>query len=821
MEFNSKKNLLPSFYEGGMEKTFLFFILISYFLLAVNKIIPFQSVDEGMLAKWAWELHKDPFPVVQYPPFFLYFHFYLSLLYKGFFVLFGLANSGVDFINSGIGYKFMIEAGRVVTAVTGTLMLLMVYKIGKEFYNRKVAFFSVIIIAFNNLFILHSHIFKSDILLSLLLVIFIYFLFRFISEPGKKWLFIASFFFGLSFAAKYNIFVIPLILMIAVIFNRKTVKILNGLILIAAGALTGFFIGAPNWIVNPAGNLKLLFKIFIEKDSPIFYLKDLGPVQIYSFFIKDLFIQFGPVLGLIFLVSIIVTFIKREKKDILLTIFIIFYIFFFGFTGFYGNRFILPLFPAFVLLAGKTIFSDAFELFNIRKKYKLYLFSFVWILLAAFSLNKISSSIKTFGLLKTKTKSESVINYRFNHNINNKEFNVASQAFSPLLRGDIRFRKTFVIKGKKKIPGNVIHFSQVNKTHYDIYNKKINRSGREKIIDIVNFRIFHEIKKPKFQTWDDDFLFFYNLPESLKGLEHGNKPLKLPRSYYDSGKDSFFPLQVYEKSPGFGRSSRGFFFHRIYSKNKIGKIIFSIFIPGTKVDMFLKVNGVRKLLAKNDFKGFIKRVEIEGFKKEPFSYDFQYSLEIVPVSGELVSDKFPGYYIVFDPVLSEEVNDSAGPGLNNITPNSIPMLFSGKEYSVWMKKFYTEYGIDLSLYDFLNTEFLRTIKDESPFAARSDFYPLRNGRYIINIVTGNSVEGNIPKAGGILGYEIYEKNKLTKGEIELKSVNRFNYYFDIDTDGEIVFVRFFPNKMKNNNIHIKKISIRPDILDYLNKQKNN
>ncbi|MEN8155105.1 MAG: glycosyltransferase family 39 protein [Acidobacteriota bacterium] len=819
MEINSKYKPAAFFTGRKIERYFLFFILLSYFLLAINKIIPFHSVDEGMLAKWAWELHKDPFPLVQYPPLFLYFNFYLSILYKGFFVLTGLVYSSSEFINSGTGYNFMIEAGRIVTALMGTIMLLMVYRIGKEFYNIKVAFFSVVIIAFNNLFLLHSHIFKSDILLSLLITVFIYYLFRFLSDPGKKWLFFASFFFGLSFAAKYNIFVVPLLLAIAVIFSRKVLNIIHGFLLIAAGALTGFFVGAPNWIVNPAGNLKLLFRTFIEKDSPIFYLKNLGPGQIYSMFIKDLLIQFGPVLGILFLISIIIPFIKKDKKNILLSLYIILYILFFGISGFYGNRFLIPLFPALALLAGQTIFSDVFLFFNIKKKYKTLLLSVIWILIGLFSLNRIGMNIKTFGLLKSGTKSEKAINYRLNHNINNKEFNVASQAFSPLLRGDIRFRKTFIIKGKRRIPGNVIHFSQVNKTHYDNFRDKIIRDGKERVVNIEDLRVFYKIVKPKFQTWDDDFLFLYHLPDSLKDIRKGDKYIKLPRNYYNSGKNSCFPLQGYEKSPGFGRSSRGTFFHRIYSKLKIQKIKFYIFVPGTKVDLNLEVNGIRKFLKRDDFTGYIKKVEISGFEKESFSYDFQYSLKIEPVEGELVKDKFPGFYVVFEPVFSDEGKYGSPAVINSISPERIPELFSKDEYPDWIKSFYKEYGIDLSLYDLINTKFLKEIQGERPKSSISDIYPLRNGRYRINVVAGKIVEGIPDEDGGILVYEIFGNSKIRKDKIKFSLAGNSGYQLEISSDEDIVFVRFFQENIKKNNIYIKKISVKPDIVNYLNELK--
>ncbi|MCK4888598.1 MAG: hypothetical protein KAS97_01625, partial [Candidatus Aminicenantes bacterium] len=122
------------FTRDSLNRTLIFLIIFLSFLLAIYKSIPFESVDEHMIAKWIWGFHGNPFPVNQYPPLFLYLHFLLSLLYKSVFLLLGIVKTGYEFLYTGIGYKFMIEAGRYISAIFGMLMLYYIYRSGKESY---------------------------------------------------------------------------------------------------------------------------------------------------------------------------------------------------------------------------------------------------------------------------------------------------------------------------------------------------------------------------------------------------------------------------------------------------------------------------------------------------------------------------------------------------------------------------------------------------------------------------------------------------------------------------------------------------------------
>jgi len=265
-------------------------------------------------------------------------------------------------------------------------------------------------------------------------------------------LFAASFFFGLAFSAKYNIAVFLVVLILAGFFKIKETGMIKGFGVIVAGALSGFIISAPNWIIRITGNLKKLFEVY-NFDNGSVYIQDLSPATIYSGFITDIKDQFGIILSVVLILGIIVSFFRKSRKNILLSVFLVSYILFFGLTGFYGNRFLLPVYPAIILLICKTIFVDFFDLFRFNKNVRKVVTVLAFIPILYMAAENTSGILKRFNMLNLESKYRSASKYRECHNFNHSKYVFGSQYMTPRKRGDVRFFKSFEIKPYSKKRG--------------------------------------------------------------------------------------------------------------------------------------------------------------------------------------------------------------------------------------------------------------------------------------------------------------------------------------------------------------------------------
>ncbi len=94
------------------------------------------------------------------------------------------------------GYKPHIAI--IFQLIFGSLNCILIYKIGRVFFNEKVALFAGLIAAFDYASILYTNHLLSDTLFTLLFIVHIYFLAKFIMINNYRWLVSSSAFLGLS-----------------------------------------------------------------------------------------------------------------------------------------------------------------------------------------------------------------------------------------------------------------------------------------------------------------------------------------------------------------------------------------------------------------------------------------------------------------------------------------------------------------------------------------------------------------------------------------------------------------------------------------------
>jgi len=98
----------------------------------------------------------------------------LSFFYKNVLIFLGVIDFDSQFIATGLGADLTLALGRLLTSLFGTLIVYMVYHIGKEFYNINAGLFAAALMAVSRFDIFDSHRFKPDLLLPLLMTIFLY-----------------------------------------------------------------------------------------------------------------------------------------------------------------------------------------------------------------------------------------------------------------------------------------------------------------------------------------------------------------------------------------------------------------------------------------------------------------------------------------------------------------------------------------------------------------------------------------------------------------------------------------------------------------------
>ncbi|MCK4836949.1 MAG: glycosyltransferase family 39 protein [Candidatus Aminicenantes bacterium] len=790
----------------------LILILISAFLLYIKEFLPFESVDETMIAGFVWGLHDSPFPVNLYPPFFLYIHFLLSLLYKSILIFLGVIHGSSKFMST-IGLSFTVEAGRVLNALLATALVYLVYRMGRKFYNKSVAFFAALLMAFNHLIILHAHIFKSDILVSLLITLSLYLLFKYLNSLNMKFIYFSAYLFGLSVAAKYNVYIFAPVILLALFLTRKEIgnlKMIRVVIALPMVMAAGFFTGAPNWLIHPLGNIRLFLEKYGFGSQSVFEPYRLySPPQIYIKFILNWISDFGWIFVLFFLIAIPISFLSKAKKEILLVTFILIYVILFGFMGFYGDRFCLPLYSSISILIGKTIFVDFKTLCRRRKKTWAILATMIWIGTSLFILFNIKSNLTTFNLIKTKSKDNWAKDYRSQHNLHPDRFNIAFQHLTPRIKGGIKLNASYQLRWFKRHQHKRPHFIQAVHKKYSEFIKTYSKEESNLTIDFSRFKPFYLIQKPKVQPWDNDFLFLYRVPKNLSAIQKTHSILKIamPRSFTMNPHTSYFPLQLYEKHPGFGKTINGEYQHYLYSKQKVTKINIYVFNPHKRFDLSIRINHLNRRLKRKNTRA-VEHLKIKNIKPKKLFSDHVYLIKI---------QKNPGhepYYCVFWPEFLESRNQLTEIKKLAIMPpdEKIPPLFSRGLYPRWFRDFYQKTDIDLSLLAFINRVELFHNQNESLQDIKIDYFPLQPGFYTLTINGSGILDIPHGNTYGFLEYNLFS----SRGNEEQHTVlNGENTTIKLDIKKTIHFMGIELKGLRQNNFLVRQITIQPDYLGFI------
>jgi hypothetical protein len=359
-------------------------IIISAFFLRIYKIdhhlhggnfFEESKYIQGILTEVASKVK-----MFNYPPFFdlilscinkIYFLFYF---FKGHFK--NMADLITAFnIDYSLDYIRLLFVHRIVTAIIGTLTVPVLFLIAKNLFNSFVGLFCALCLA-----VIPLHVFTSidavgpdNFQLFFICLAFLYICKIFVDCPRKKYYILSGLFIGLAAATKYfGIFcVIPLLL--AHFYSKNNKENKKYLYLCFGVTAVVLFITSFQRMIIHAQGVKSTLKFFVDNYTT--------PVSAYNTIYQVLAQNRGwvsypnsliPGLGLgIFIFSIaglLLGLIRHSKKDILILAFPLSYYLFIG--QFYNCqiKYILPVTPFLILLAGNFLIfvSERIYLNNVK-----------------------------------------------------------------------------------------------------------------------------------------------------------------------------------------------------------------------------------------------------------------------------------------------------------------------------------------------------------------------------------------------------------------------------------------------------------------------
>ncbi len=153
--------------------------------------------------------------------------------------------------------------GRALSGILGAATVYLIYLIGKKIYNKETGLISAALLAVTMGFVNVNHFAKQDALISLLVLVSVYFCIRAVQENKfPKFIYISALFGGLCFSTKFNgaISIVPILYTIYLFlkkqnkeecaFGKRVVELFKSRVLWVSVSifLSAFLIGTPAFI---------------------------------------------------------------------------------------------------------------------------------------------------------------------------------------------------------------------------------------------------------------------------------------------------------------------------------------------------------------------------------------------------------------------------------------------------------------------------------------------------------------------------------------------------------------------------------------------
>lgn len=318
----------------------------------------FFNPDESRLIKWSMQIRYPHSPYAAYGT----APMYLLKAVNGFVSLLAGSSEAMTYL-----------AARSLSALLGSLHILLVYLVAREAYGKAVATLAAVFTAFTVLHIQTSHFYTLDVVLTTFILVALYFTLLVARGGGYRASIMAGGFAGLSMATRVNGLIVLFPLLVAHLVKEgwpaspllKSIPSLikrlfqKGSILACLCALGVFLLINPALVLDPSarsvflwvllvagGHIRLQQALHFEGTTPLYYLTNL------------LFWGMGPLLETASILGVIYALAKgRKKENAVLLTFIVMYFAVIGTQRYKYIRYSLPMLPVLNILAAQFLAS--------------------------------------------------------------------------------------------------------------------------------------------------------------------------------------------------------------------------------------------------------------------------------------------------------------------------------------------------------------------------------------------------------------------------------------------------------------------------------
>ena len=345
---------------------------IFLFILSVGAILRLYQIswglpdlyEEATPLRIAWQfwnwgkagLDFNP-KFFNYPALTFYIQFVAQMINYGVGHLFGaypnLETFGTTLTSSAVTARFVN-----VLFDCGTIIV--VYLIAKEISNKRVALIAAVVAAINPSHIIHSHLIEVDPGLTFFGTLSLLFIFRIYYQPKLKWYLLAGLCIGLASSAKYTgafliLVLVGVHLLKSSTFEQAWQSFKERYLIFALGLSAVVFFTLNPYIILNWEQFKQDFS-FEQYHVSYGHLGVVSSKSTIGYYLGDVLPwSFGWVFSLGILATIIYILFRREKKDLLLLIYPFIYLLIVSTWAMRAERYILPIFPALILIGSVGI----------------------------------------------------------------------------------------------------------------------------------------------------------------------------------------------------------------------------------------------------------------------------------------------------------------------------------------------------------------------------------------------------------------------------------------------------------------------------------
>ena len=345
--------------------TAIFLLALALRLYGANFGLPGEAhPDEPFFVRHALRFGQgDPNPHwFLYPTLYMYILFGLYGLYFVFGYLVGTFHTTFDFAAAYFTDPTGIYIlGRSTTALLGAATVVPLYLTGSRLFSRRAGLLAALFLAVTFLHVQHSHFVKSDVPMTFLTTLAVYFAVRVMEEGRTRWYVLAGLAAGLGISTKYNAFPIVAVLASAHLLHagggwRGLLPALGEkrIYVGAAAVVGGFLVGTPYALLDFSTFYPFITGQMEQGRVGWVGIGGYTPwVSVITDFLRD---GMGVYLLAMTLAGLLYGLLyRRSRGDLLIGSFVLVYFIIIGSSQLNFPRYWLPLIPPLVLLGGRLL----------------------------------------------------------------------------------------------------------------------------------------------------------------------------------------------------------------------------------------------------------------------------------------------------------------------------------------------------------------------------------------------------------------------------------------------------------------------------------